>query len=145
MFPDDLLEHTFPDPEDPDKLTGRSEVERRATYFQQLEQSLHPRYHSLIQLIKICLHNTPTRRPTTAQLCTALEEIKGDIEGPYKEFLKLDAMRQVATMKALEKRESEMKEKSDELVAKDEEIQRLLQQLNITQVSLYYALESCYS
>ena len=135
MFPGDLLEHTFPNPEDPNRLTGRSEVERRATYFQQLEESLHRRYHSLIQLIRDCLHNTSSKRPIAEQLCSELEEIKGVIEGPYGGFSKLDAMRQVATMKALKKRESDVKKKTDESAAKDEDIQRLLHQLETTQVS----------
>ena len=140
MFPCDLLEHTFPDPEDPNRLTGRSEVERRVTYFQQLEESLHRRYHSLIQLIRNCLHNTPSRRPIAEQLCSVLEEMKGIIEGPYEEFSKLDAMRQVATAKALKKRESEVKKMTDELAAKDEDIQRLLHQLDTTQVSSSYKI-----
>lgn len=138
MFPGDLLEHTFPNPEDPNRLIGRSEVERRAVYFQQLEESLHRKYHSLIQLIRSCLSNTPSRRPTAEQLCSVLEEMKAVIEGPYEEFSKLDAMRQVATTKALEKKKSKMKKMKDALATKDEDIEWLLHQLNTTQVSNSY-------
>ena len=134
MFPGELLEHNFPDPSNPDRLLGRSEVERRGEYFEQLEQSLHRQHHPLIQLTKHCLHNTPSRRPTAEQLILGLEGMKANSEGPYREFSKLDAVRQVATMKAFGKTESEVKEKADEIVVKDGVIQQLQQQLEHAQV-----------
>ena len=79
-------------------------------------------------------------RPIAEQLCLVLDEIKEDIEGPYEEFSKLDAMRQVATAKALKKRESEVKKMTDELAAKDKDIQQLLHQLDSTQVSSSYKI-----
>ena len=69
------------------------------------------------------------------QVCAELEEIKGIIEGPYEEFSMLDAMRQVATAKALKKRESEVKKMADKLVTKDKDMEELLHQLDTTQVS----------
>ena len=134
MFPGELLEHTFPDPNNPNRLIGHSEVERRGKYLEQLELSLHRQHHSLIQLTKDCLHNTPSRRPTAKQLVVTLEGMKADIEGPYSEFSKLDAVRQVATMKALGKRESKVKKKTNELAVKDDMIQKLQKQLKHVQV-----------
>ena len=141
MFPGDLLEHNYPDPENPDRLTGRTEVERRGEYFEQLEQSAFRQHQSMIQLTKDCLHNTPSRRPTAEQLVVALEGMKADIEGPYGEFSKLDAVRQVAIMKALRGKEEdvrektdELREKTDELTEKNGEIQQLQQQLQHAQV-----------
>ena len=155
MFPGDLLEPNYPDPENPDRLTGRTEVERRGEYFEQLEQSAFRQHQSMIQLTKDCLHNTPSRRPTAEQLVVALEGMKADIEGPYGEFSKLDAVRQIAIMKALRGKEAdvreetdelrektdelrektdELREKTDELTEKDGEIQQLQQQLQHAQV-----------
>ena len=98
---------------------GRSEVERRQPYFEQLEGK------ALVPLIKTCLHNDPSQRPTAEQLVTELEEVKGGIEGPCGELATMDAARQVKTAMALKK------EKVDQLVAKDQEIQRLQQQLEV--------------
>ena len=131
VFPGDLLEHNYPDPENPNRLTGRTEVERRGQYFETLEQTVlsDRQYRPLIQLVKDCLHNTPSRRPSTEQLLQSLEEMKVAIEGPYGEITKLDAARQVAMMRALRGKEEDVREKTDELAAKDGEIQQLQQQL----------------
>ena len=91
-------------------------------------------HQPLIQLIKDCLHNTPSRRPSTEQLLQALEEVKATIEGPYGEIAKLDAVRQVAMMRALRGKEEDVREKKDELAAKDGEIQQLQRQLEQAQV-----------
>ena len=129
MFPGNLLQHNYADPENPDRLVGRSEVERRGEYFDQLEDLLPGgRKDAFIQLTKNCLQNAPSQRPTAEQLVTALEEMKADIEGPYGELAKVDAVRQVLTVRAL--KESK-KETVNELTAKDEEIQQLRQQLEV--------------
>ena len=81
---------------------GRSEVERRGQYFEQLEDLLPGGIRQvLVQLIKNCLHNDPSRRPTAEQLVTSLEEMKGEVEGAYGELAIVDAVRQVMTVKAL--------------------------------------------
>ena len=59
--------------------------------------------------------------------------MKADIEGPYGEIAKADAVRQVVMTRALRKKDTE---RSDESAAKDLEIQRLQQELEIEQV--YY-------
>ena len=82
-------------------------------------------YQPLIQLIKGCLHNTPSRRPSTDQLLQALEEMKAMIEGPYGEFAKMDAVKQVAMVRALKEKDKDVRVKMDELAAKDGEIQQL--------------------
>ena len=125
MFPGNLLQHNYADPDNPDRLVGRSEVERRGEYFEQLEDLLpggirHTFVHTFVQLTKNCLRNSPSQRPTAEQLVTALQEMKADIEGPYGEFAKVDAVRQVKLVKAFKQSK---KETVDELTAKDEEIQ----------------------
>ena len=132
MFPGDLLEHTFPDPNNPRQLVGRSEVDRRGTYFEYLEIELHRRSagYPLVCVVKQCLENIPEERPTAEQLVRALEGMKGAIEGGYGELATVDAVRQVRTMKALKSR-SEDNCKVNELTAKDEQIQRLQLQLAV--------------
>ena len=131
VFPGNLLQHTYADPDNPNRLVGRSEVGRRQAYLDQLEDLLPASgevKRLLIQMIKDCLQNAPTQRPTAEQLVTALEGIKGVIEGGYGELATVDAVRQVRTMKALKSRSEG---KLNELAAKDEQIQQLQQQLAV--------------
>ena len=122
IFPGDLLEPNYTDPNDSEQLKARTEVERRQLYFDQLEGK------TLVQLVKSCLHNSPSRRPSAEELVRALEEIKATIEGAYGELATVDAVRQVRTMKALKSRSED---KLNELAAKDEQIQQLQQQLAV--------------
>ena len=95
-------------------------MERWSKHLEQLEDLLPGGIRCLfIQLIKDCLQNAPSQRPTAEQLVTTLEEMKANIEGPYGELAKADAIRQVLTMKALKQADR------DELTAKEEEIQQL--------------------
>ena len=85
-------------------------------------------------MVKQCLQNAPSRRPTTEQLVTDLERVKADVEGAYGELGKLDAVRQVVTMKTLKGREAEVREKANEVLAKEDEIYHLQQQLEESHV-----------
>ena len=129
MFPGDLLEHTYPDPNNPRELLARSEVRRRGNYFECLEGKLDKwnAGYPLVGVVKQCLENIPEERPTAEQLVRVLEGLKGDIEGTCGELTIVDAVRQVKTAMALKK----SKEKVDELTAKEEEIQQLQQQLQV--------------
>ena len=101
---------------------------RRGQYFEQLEDQLSGRVKRvLIQLIKDCLHNSPPQRPTAEQLVTVLEGMKSVMEGCYGDLAMIDAVRHVKTMKV-------MKQNSDELLVKDEEIHHLQQQLEVSLV-----------
>ena len=80
--------------------------------------------HPLLQLIKDCLHNAPSQRPTAEQLVTALEEMKADVEGAFGDLAIIEAVRQVNVAKSLMNR-------SNVLAAKDEEIQQLQEQLEV--------------
>ena len=98
-------------------------------YFDQLEDLLPGGVRLLlIQMIKDCLRNTPSQRPTAEQLVTALKGMKGVIEGDYGELATIDAVRQVRTMKALK---SKSEDKLNMLAAKDEQIHQLQQQLAV--------------
>ena len=72
VLPCNLLPANFCD--DDGELHARTEVERRQTYIDQLEQQLH-RDHDLIKLIKQCLHNSPKMRPTADEIVRVLKKI----------------------------------------------------------------------
>jgi hypothetical protein len=123
------------DPEDRRSLIARSEVERRQRYIHQLENKFPTgKQHPLVLLMKRCLQNDPSERPTSEEVVASLKEMKAGIEGPYGEIARADAVRQVVMMRALKRRETEVSEKSDESAAKDEEIQQLQQELEHEQV-----------
>ena len=63
-----------------------------------------------MQFIKDCLHTLPSKRPTAEKLVTLLKEMKAGIEGPYGELAKFDAIKQVATMKTLKRKDLEVRE-----------------------------------
>ena len=130
MFPGDLLEHNYPDPNNPRQLLGRSEVDRRGNYFECLERQLHRESagYPVVSVVKQCLENIPEERLTAEQLVRVLEGLKGDIEGPCGKLTTMDAARQVKTAMALNEKS---KEKVDELTVKEEEIQQLRQQLEV--------------
>ena len=81
-FPGNLLEPTYMDPEDRHNLMAHSEVERRTRYIGQLE-NIFPTgdQHPLVLLVKRCLHNDPSERPTSEEVVASLKEIKADVEG----------------------------------------------------------------
>ena len=72
VFPCDLLPATFCD--DDGNVCARTEVERRQTYINQLEQQLDGNY-DLIKLIKQCLHISSRMRPTTNDIVDILEKL----------------------------------------------------------------------
>ena len=124
MFPGNLLESTYPDPNNPEEVVGRSEVERRRAYIERLEGELHGgEHHPLTQMVKQCLKNAPSRRPTTEQLVTELQGVRASTEGPCGAVARADAVRQVVMMKEILGREAEVREKTDELTAKDEQLE----------------------
>ena len=87
------------------------------------------RQHPCVQMTKQCLHNSPSRRPTAEQLVATLEGMKVDIEGPYGAVARADAVRQVVMMKTLREKEVETREKTNEVIAKEQVIQQLRHQL----------------
>ena len=83
----------------------------------------------LVQMIKDCLRNDPTIRPTAEQLVTALEGMKGIIEGAYGELATIDAVRQVRTVKALQTRTGNTG--ICWLAEKDDQIQHLQHEIEV--------------
>ena len=129
------MEPTYPDPNNQDNLLARSEVKRRQIYIDQLERKLPDgRLHPLVQLLICCLKNTASQRPTAEDVLRSLEEMKAVTDGPCGEVARADAVRQVVTMRAILGRETEVRRKTDESAAKDEEIHQLQQELEQEQV-----------
>ena len=103
-------------------------MDRRGNYFERLERKLQESAgYPLVGVVKQCLENVPDERPTAEQLVTVLEGLKGDIEGSCGKLATVDAVRQVMTAMALKEKSRE----SVELIAKEEEIQQLQQQLEV--------------
>ena len=71
----------------------------------------------------------------------ALEEMKATIEGPYGEFAKLDAVRQVAMMKALQGRDEDVRLKTNEL----QQLHQQLEQAQVLLPTLFVHVELAYS
>ena len=90
MFPGSLLPSTYGDPNDPDQLLARSEVKRREKYFDQLYQQLGGEGHPLAQLVKQCLNNFPSRRPSAEDVLAQLEGVRAQIQDPYEHMTKLE-------------------------------------------------------
>ena len=88
-----------------------------------------------MQLVKRCLKNTASQRPMAEEVLRSLEEMKAIIDGPCGEVARADAVRQVVMMRAILGRETEVRRKTDESAAKDEEINQLQQELEQEQVS----------
>ena len=94
VFPGNLLAPSFPDPDDPERMLGRTEVERRGEYIELLEKHFDCLHPFLVQLVKQCLHNTPSRRPATDEVLNQLQRLKVEVEGVYGgNLVKLDINR----------------------------------------------------
>ena len=82
VFPNDLLAPTYLDPAS-GLVKGRTELERRAKYVDDLHRTLGYE-HPLVVLIKCCLEYEPVKRPTAAEAMGRLGEMRtvaGDILG----------------------------------------------------------------
>ena len=105
VFPGDLLESTYPDPSNPDIVLARSEVERRGQYIEQLVKVLPDgEHHPLTQMVKQCLQNAPTRRPTAEEIVAELCRVRVYTEdscGATVYIPRSEAVKQVVTMKEM--------------------------------------------
>ena len=128
IFPGELVEPNYTDVNNVERLVPRTEVERRGRFLEPLERE----NHCCLQLIKDCLHNSPSRRPTAEQIVTTLEGMKERIDGPFGDIAKAEAVRQVVTMKALTKTQTVIQEQVGDLAARDVEIQRLQHYLEVS-------------
>lgn len=71
IYPRDLPAPTYTAADD--SIRGRSEVEHRDRYIKEMESQIGSLQPHLVQLVKDCLHNTESKRPTTEQLLLKLQ------------------------------------------------------------------------
>ena len=71
-------------------------------------------------LVKQCLDDDPSERPTAQELLQQLENVRAQIEDPYQHLNKLEAMRALREKdKALTEQDVELKVKDTALTEKD--------------------------
>ena len=127
VFPGDLLPYTYPDPDNPGRVCGRSEVERRAEYIQPLQEQLGEQ-HPLLQLVCQCLHNEPAQRPSAEELLQQLKATRLQIERACgsRQQAKVEMARlQEAMMSVFSLKETEVEEKDGEIGQLRHDLQRV--------------------
>lgn len=82
---DNLLPSVYPDPDNPEKVIGRSEIERRETSFDKLQMKF-ARGHDIYSLILQCLSNNPSSRPSANQVIKVLGDMVKDYSDDYLEY-----------------------------------------------------------
>ena len=84
---------TFCDVKDRRVIRGRSELERREKYINQLKALISPFHPALVELVKQCLHNAPEDRPSTEEVLARLQGLREKVEGEYGGPVRLDMVR----------------------------------------------------
>lgn len=92
VFPEKLLTPNFNTEKD-EKLTSRTEVERRKPYFDLLHEPLSGD-HPLVELIKMCLANVQKKRPSAMQVLQRLEDMNPDYEYVQQRFSMVEMLNQ---------------------------------------------------
>ena len=98
VFPHPLLENTFKDPTISHRKLGRTEVERREMFFDLLHEDPE-RSHSLEQMIKECLDDNSSHRPSAAMLLSTLERMGPLLHKPSNHWAKLRLMKKLGNDK----------------------------------------------
>jgi len=128
---------------------GRTEVERRIDYIQQIQQQLGHQ-HTIVQMIERCLHNSPRHRPTVNHILRLLEGARAQIPDRYGQMSRLE-MEQVLgeregevvqLQQGIQSRDQELQSKDQELRSKDQELQSKDQQLQSKDQQLHLELQS---
>ena len=136
------LSQTFPKPltaaymDDSGMMVGRTELDRRGNYMQQIHRLLREG-HPLIQMIQRCLKNRIRERPTIPAVLEFLEQARAEVQDDECDMSKLELVQTLRQKKQLiERREGENRSLSQQLTekdqvirSKDDEIQTLSQQL----------------
>ncbi len=66
--------------------------------------------HSLVQLVKQCLHNAPDLRPTTDEVLGSLERMRVEVEGVYGGSLVNPDMGKVLPAKEMKMKDERLEE-----------------------------------
>ncbi len=92
---------TIMDPDDPEAIVARTEVQRRSEQIDLLIRQLGGQRHPLVQLVVQCLHNNPRQRPSVREVLSQLEKVRAQIQDPYEGMSKLELIQ------ALRRREAQ--------------------------------------
>ena len=103
-------------------FVGRTEVERRIDYIQQIQQQLGHQ-HPIILMIERCLHNNPRHRPTVNHILQLLDEATAQIPDRYGQMSRLE-MEHV-----LGEREGEVVQLQQGIGSLQQQLQRQLEQI----------------
>ena len=122
------LSQTFPKPltaaymDDSGMMVGRTELERRGNYMQQIHRLLREG-HPLIQMIQRCLKNRIRERPTIHAVLEFLEQARAEVQDGECDMSKLELV-QILRQKTqlIEMREGENRSLSQQLAGKDQVI-----------------------
>ena len=111
-FPNDLKPHNYFD-ETTQRIVGRSEIERREDYVQQM-QAAFGKTHPLVKLTLDCLGYLPCTRPTAVEVLRRLEEFERAVSHCTDNKLEL--------IQEISRKEAEIREKQQQLAAKDNQL-----------------------
>ena len=125
MFPDPLAP-TYVD--DNDKIVGRSELERRGNYMQEVRRQFQEG-HPLIQMIQQCLKNKIRQRPTIQQVMRWLEEAKAEVEDGEYDVTKLSLAQLLQSRNVhIQQQEVEIDQQQQQICQRDQENHSLREQ-----------------
>ena len=125
VFPAALLPPTYSDPDNPERLCGRSEVERRSEYIQPLREQLGEQ-HPLLQLVCQCLHNTPAQRPSAEELLQQLEAVSPQIKRAYasRQQIKVEMAKLQVVMMSMLETDAKVERLQHDVQQKDTQLQQ---------------------
>ena len=118
IFPGDLLPSTYPNPDNPLEVRGRTELQRRGKYIDIMEAEFGRLCPTLVEIIKQCLLNAPDKRPSTDALLTRLQRMRSEIEGAQGGSpMNLDIMVRVRMAKEMKMKERQIQKLIEKKVA----------------------------
>ena len=119
-FPDDLKPHTYFD-ETAQRIIGRSEIERRENYVEQMNTALG-KTHPLVELTLDCLRYLPENRPSVVEVLRRLEEVGRTVPQICTET-KLELIKQILRIQdEIRMSQRQLTEKDRQLNDKDNQI-----------------------
>ena len=113
-------------------VVGRTELERRGNYMQQIQRQLREG-HPLIQMIQRCLKNRIRERPTIHEVVQFLEQARAEIDDGEYDVNKLTLVQTLSQRTQLlqskdeqiEQKEREIRSLSMQMTGKDKQIESL--------------------
>ncbi len=83
------------DTNDPSKVVGLTEIERRSRQIEKLLEIMGGKEHPMVQLVTLCLQNDSKQRPSARQALLQLQVMKDRTEDEYERMSRLELIRAV--------------------------------------------------